>query len=57
MIFGYSEPRIDIYFGAATLNTYLNFSYKAKVTSKNNAFLKDVQVNLCIARRDSIIVQ
>ncbi|XP_065838985.1 histone acetyltransferase type B catalytic subunit-like isoform X1 [Oscarella lobularis] len=50
MIFGYSEPRIDIYFGAATLNTYLNFSYKAKVTSKNNAFLKDVQPDSVIPK-------
>eukprot|EP00118_Oscarella_pearsei_P019170 m.202116 g.202116 ORF g.202116 m.202116 type:complete len:406 (+) comp39604_c0_seq41:38-1255(+) len=42
MIFGYTQPRIDIYFGAATLNTYLNFSYTTKLAS-TDAFLEGVK--------------
>jgi histone acetyltransferase 1 len=29
-IFGYKEPRVDVLYGAATLTTYLGFSYAEK---------------------------
>ena len=31
-IFGYKEPRVDVLYGAATLTTYLGFSYAEKGT-------------------------